>query len=294
MIASHNSRCAAWAAFIAVCIATQFGMAAKVVAIHAPQQLVEVVAAPPHSRQHLHPPFGIGAALAPRAAARLPAKPFVHVVGQAHPGLVGGGENSGPKSGCASGGEPGRAWIGNRTRAKMPPFHASGAAAWLRSWRRRLGLRLVGQMDHGRNRPLPSLVEWAGHGSECRGRAPARGVGRESLTRGFGARPRMSMQRDRPLPRIQSAHGWEGSRGRGRAPSSWCRARKPGRVSNRAGLGEVAGTGPGSSSWGARGRKAPCSGGVQRAGEAPPLPSVLCNNTPLVPSDFRRESCQNS
>jgi len=107
----------------------------------------------------------------------------------------------------------------------------------LRSRRRRLGLRLVGQMDHGRNRPLPSLVEWAGHGSECRGRAPARGVGRETLTRGFGARPRMSMQRDRPLPRIQPAHGWEGSRGRGRAPSSWGRARKPGRVSNRRRVG---------------------------------------------------------
>ena len=143
----------------------EFGMAAKVVAIHAPQQLVEVVAAPPHSRQHLHPPFGVGAAFAPRAAARLPAKPFVHVVGQAHPGLVGGGEHSGPKSGCASGGEPGRAWIGNRARAKTPPFHASGAAAWLRSCGA-TARAATGQANGSRAEPSPPLARRVGgHGS---------------------------------------------------------------------------------------------------------------------------------
>ena len=35
------------------------------------------------------------------------------------------------------------------------------------------------------------------------------------------------------------------------------------------------------------GAKAPCSGGMQREGEAPPLPSVLCHNTPLA---FRRQA----
>ena len=74
------------------------------------------------------------------------------------------------------------------------------------------------------------------HGSGCRGRAPAasparHGAGRwcrraKPLTRGFGERPRISMQRDMPLPRIQPAHGWAGSMGQAR-PSSWCRARKP-------------------------------------------------------------------
>jgi hypothetical protein len=60
------------------------------------------------------------------------------------------------------------------------------------------------------------MVEAAGcHGSGCRGRAPARGAGRECSARGFGGRPRMSMQRDMPLPSIQPARGWSGLSGAG-------------------------------------------------------------------------------
>jgi hypothetical protein len=39
----------------------QFGVAAKIVSVHAAKELVEVISAPPQGRQHLHAPFDIGA-----------------------------------------------------------------------------------------------------------------------------------------------------------------------------------------------------------------------------------------
>ena len=96
--------------------------------------------------------------------------------------------------------------------------------------------------------------------SWCRARKPARG---------FGARPRMSMQRDMPLPRIQPAHGWSGVEGRNasrrgvgrdRLPECRCNGTRRCRASNPRRVGKVAGTGPGSSSWVQGGAKAPLLG----------------------------------
>jgi hypothetical protein len=97
------------------------------------------------------------------------------------------------------------------------------------------------------------------------------------------------MQRGMPLPRIQSAQGWSGSRGRNALRRGVGREGLTVDATGhtvaahpiRAGLGKVAGTGSGSSSWVHGDAKVPCSEGVQREGEAPPLPSVLCtHNTP--------------
>ena len=176
-------------------------------------------------------------------------------------------------------------------------------------------LRLVGQMDdlpaHRRARVShPAASGAAVMGSECRGRAPAasparHGAGRwcrraKPLTRGFGERPRMSMQRDMPLPRIQPAHGWSGverrnafRRGVGRESltvdaTGHAVAAHP----IRAGLGKVAGTGPGSSSWVHGGRESPsaregCNGRAKR------LPCQACcvRTTHRLPYRNFRQLC---
>jgi hypothetical protein len=140
----------------------------------------------------------------------------------------------------------------------------------------------------------PQLIGVQGPRSCCQSNAAMAVVvvlGANSLAQGFGERPRMSMQRDTLLPRIQPAHGWARSMGRAR-PSSWCRARKSEcrcngtfrcRASNPRRVGYGRRNRAGFLVAGARGRDHPLLGRDATGGRSASLAKLCCATTHRLP-----------